>query len=90
MKHDKCGGMHEGRVVQEETHPGVLHGLLVELDLDRVQGGGVGEAVVLDRVIGVVALVNRHRQFFCCGCSAVKSEKRLNGSVTVGWVLFIY
>ena len=67
----------------------MLHRLLVELDLDRVQGGGVGEAVVLDRVIGVIALVNRHCQL-CCGCSAVKSEKQLNGSVTVGWVLFIY
>ena len=42
------------------THPAVLHGLLVELDLDRVQAARVGEAVVLDRVISVVALVDRH------------------------------
>ena len=50
------------QIEEEHTHPGVLHGLLVELDLDRVQGCGVGEAVVLDRVICVIALVNRHRQ----------------------------
>ena len=44
----------------EDTHPAVLHGLLVELDLDRVQAARVGEAVVLDRVISVVAFVDRH------------------------------
>ena len=38
----------------------MLHGLLVELDLDRVQGGGVGQTVVLDGVIGVIALVDGH------------------------------
>ncbi len=51
----------------EETHPAVLHGLLVELDLYRVQAAGVGEAVVLDRVICVIALVDRHYQFLCLG-----------------------
>ena len=59
--------------IQEETYPAVLHGLLVELDLDRVQGAGVGEAVVLDRVIGVVTLVNRHCQL-CGGGSGENSE----------------
>ena len=51
----------------EDTHPAVLHGLLVELDLYRVQAAGVGEAVVLDGVISVIALVDRHCQVLCLG-----------------------